>query len=213
MTVRHAGALDNWTSPVTDVNAVSMQTIANGSSGVVAYTFNDSGYASNGIEISIDFGACVSPYYFYVADFDMRATPGVTTGQNNSPPTPELRPVPIELAYCQRYFASTFGNGVTPAQNAGLSGALGAQVYGGNPGELYTYWQFPVQMRANPTITTYSPSQNFPNWYNKTSPGSVSVSVDPDGAIGLSGVLIGSHTTPITQGDRCYIHATASAEL
>ena len=214
LTIKHPNAQDNYTSTTTDVNAVSLQTVPNNSGGIVAYTFNASS-SYNGMEVTLDFGSALNSNAkaIFISGADIRTTPNVTTGQNNSPPSPEFRPIEPELAFCQRYFNSTFGNGVTPAQNAGLSGALQAQPYGTTAGNLYTQWNFPVQMRTNPTITTYNPSASNANWRDKTGSSDVVVSVDPDSAIGLSGVMIGSQTTALTVGHRCYIHATASAEI
>jgi hypothetical protein len=214
LTVKHAGSADNWTSPVTDVNAVSLQSVANGATASLSYTFAAAAASYYGLEVTVDFGALNSGSKNVITTgWDIRVTPGVATGLNSTPPVFEQRPISTELAFCQRYFNSTFGNGVIPAQNAGLSGALAAQCYGATAGELYTYWQFPVQMRANPTITTYNPSVANANWRDKTGSSDVVVSVDPDSAIGLAGVMIGSQTTALTAGHRCYIHATASAEL
>lgn len=215
LTVKHATARDNWGATVTDVNAISLQSVANNASATVAYTFTAANDTENGLEVTFDFGAALNSNAksVYLTYADIRATPGVATGLNASPPTPELRPIAPELAFCQRYFNSTFGSGVTPAQNAGLSGALAAQPYGAAAGQLYTQWNFPVQMRVNPTITTYNPSAANANWRDKTNNTDIVVSVDPDSAIGRAGVMIGSQTTALTAGRRCYIHATASAEL
>jgi hypothetical protein len=215
LTVKHPSTADNWGSTLTtDVNAVSLQPVANGVTACLSYTFAAAGLSYNGLEVTLDVGALASnAQIVYTTGWDIRATPGVATGLNSFPPTPEVRPISTELALCQRYFNSTFGNNVTPAQNAGLSGALGAQAYGAAAGELYTQWNFPVQMRANPTMTTYNPSAANANWRDKTGSSDVVVSVDPDAAIGLAGVMIGSQTTALTAGHRCYIHATASAEL
>ena len=77
-----------------------------------------------------------------VCEFDIRVTPGLPTGLNSAPPTPELRPIQAELALCQRYFYlfATFSLGV--AANAYF-------VYGGSI-------VLPVPMRATPTLSSAS---------------------------------------------------------
>jgi hypothetical protein len=223
LTVRYAGAQDNWTTPTptteANANGVNLQSCANGTWTISSYTWTPSsanyGY---GVEVKIDLGAALNgnTKNVYFMNSDLRVTRGLPTNQataSSNIPGPEVRPVAVELLLCQRHFVSTFGNGVTPVQNAGLAGALSAQPYGGTAGELYSYWQFPVQMRVNPTITTYNPSASNANWRDKTGGGDAVVNVDPDSAIGTTGVLIGSQTTALTAGHRCYIHATASAEL
>lgn len=55
-----------------------------------------------------------------VAEIDVRVTPGVTTGLNNSPPTPELRPIQNELALCQRYLPSFIGTVANQPIAAGM---------------------------------------------------------------------------------------------
>lgn len=215
ITVKHATLQDNWGATVIDVNAQSLQAIANNGSGTLAYTFTASTGSVNGLEISIDFGAALNSNSNKVllTYFDIRPTPGVAGGQNNNPPIPEMRPIPMERAFCQSYFCSTFGDGVTPAQSAGLSGALGAQDYGTTAGEVYTQWNFPVQMRSSPTIVTFNPSASNANWRDVTGSSDVVVSVDPDSAKGVAGVMITAQTTALTAGHRLYIHATANAEL
>lgn len=73
----------------------------------------------------------------------------------------EIEAVPFEaqLARCQRYYAKTFPYATAPAQNAGTTGALiGGQVTGASTLQHLGWWDFPVQMRATPTGTTYNPS-------------------------------------------------------
>jgi hypothetical protein len=65
-------------------------------------------------------------------------------------------------------------------------------------------------MQANPTMTTFNPSNTNANWLNKSASGDVVVRVDPDSAIGTTGALIGSQTTGLGAGNRCYSHATAN---
>ena len=143
LTVKHAGSADNWSSPTTDVNAVSLQSIANGSWTQVAYTFTASTSSVNGLEISFDFlnnfGA--GSQSIQITELDIRGTPGVATGINNGPPPPELRPVFVELSFCQRYYWQT-------------TSTFNPVGYGG--GNYFTYVSFPATMRAAPTAANFS---------------------------------------------------------
>lgn len=87
LTVKHAGALDNWSSPITDVSAASLQPVANNQWTQVAYTFTASPVSSNGLEVSFDFGNNfgVGSQSVQITELDIRSTPGVTTGANNGP--------------------------------------------------------------------------------------------------------------------------------
>lgn len=215
LTVKHPTGVDNWAGTATDVNAVNLQACQNGTATIVAYTFTPSTSSVNGLEITFDFGATLNSNAksigFGLAD--IRVTPGVTTGLNSAPPLIEILPLGVDLLFNQRYFTTTFGNNNTPAQSFGLSGALAAQPYGATAGEVYTQWNFPVQMRASPTIVTYNPAAGNANWRDVTGVSDVVVNVDPDSAKGIQGVMIGSQTTALTAGHHLYIHATASAEL
>lgn len=77
-----------------------------------------------------------------------------------------LQHVPdLELMQAQRYYSKTFNvgsggvSGVAPAQNLGLATAKGfasSMLQVQNVATLIN-WQFPVKMRAAPTVTAYSP--------------------------------------------------------
>ena len=67
----------------------------------------------------------------------------------------EHRPFGMELQLCQRYYCKTYNLSVV-AGTADGSGSIG----GSGTGNLYrpiVNWAYPVQMRATPTITFYSP--------------------------------------------------------
>jgi hypothetical protein len=139
----YAASRDNFSSVTADLAATNLQTIAAGASGVVAYTFTPSLYVLYGYQIALNFGGALnaSSGAVYISRADVRATPGLATGLNNSPPPPEMRPIGAELALCQRYFVAVanefIGNTLT-------SGAIGGVAY------------FPVVMRATPTISNGS---------------------------------------------------------
>jgi hypothetical protein len=118
-----------------------------------------------------------------------------------------------ERTRCERFYAKTFGLGTAPAQNAGLPGAIFAEAYGATAGMLYAQWYLPVQMIAPAAITTFNPSASNANWRDVTGASDVVVLVDPDTAKHGRSIPIGSQTTALTAGHRCYIHAVADARL
>jgi hypothetical protein len=106
LTVNHAGAQDNWSSAVTDVNAVSLQACANGAWTLIAYTFQANANAFNGLEIIFDFGNNFSTASksVQIAECDIRVTNGMPAGLTANPPPPELRAVSTEMVFCFRYY-------------------------------------------------------------------------------------------------------------
>jgi hypothetical protein len=116
-----------------------------------------------------------------------------------------------ELSLAQEYYTKSFLAGTAPAQNAGTAGAFCVQntTAGGTPSFL---WTFPQQMRLAPTITTYNPSAANANWRDITTGTDVAVSVNSDGLLSTSSVLI-STAAPVAGIDTLCIHATASARF
>ena len=81
---------------------------------------------------------------------------GVQLEAGSSATSFEYRPFTTELQLCQRYYCKTYNIGVVPGTVDG-NGSIG----GSGTGNLYrpiVNWSYPVQMRATPTITFYSPS-------------------------------------------------------
>jgi hypothetical protein len=143
LTVKHATGADNWGGTATDVSAANLQACANAVVTIVAYTFAASASSGNGIEIAFDFGNNFSTTgkTAQISDLDIRVTPGVATGQNSSPPPPELRPIFTELPANQRYFVQWSGTSINYASgvSVGTTGASGGIQF--------------AAMRVAPTIT------------------------------------------------------------
>ncbi len=151
LTVKHAGSADNWSSPVTDVSAVSLQSTPNSQWTQVAYTFSANAASSNGLEISFDFGNNFSGsgQSIQITELDIRSTPGVATGVNNTPPAPELRPIGSEMPFNLRYlFAINEGGNDTQVPVFGS--------YSGAASAILGQVQFPVPMRAAPSFAAVS---------------------------------------------------------
>jgi hypothetical protein len=159
LTVKHAGSQDNWSSPATDVSAVSLQSCAASAWTQIAYSFSASSSSSNGLEVSFDFGNNFgsSSNYVYVAELDIRVTPGATAGAvNSSPPPPELRPIATELPFCLRYFQTSYVSAnLGSGSVAGSLSIITASSIANNT--IYTSSiQFFGKLRASPSMTIYS---------------------------------------------------------
>jgi hypothetical protein len=213
LTVRHAGAADNWASPITDVSAVSLQSAPNGQWTQIAYTFVASTSSGNGLEISFDFGNNFSSntYSIQITELDIRATPNVSTGINSNPPPPELRPIATELAFCQRYFETSYDLGTSP----GTATTIGIQNVGFTSSGSTTAGMISFKMpkRADPTMNYYdsagTANSTLSLYSSGFSPGHGSV-----GALS-AGESSATMTLNQTSGNNqsVYLQFTASAEL
>jgi hypothetical protein len=116
-----------------------------------------------------------------------------------------------ELSNLQRYYTKTIPLGTAAGQNKGIAGALQMK----DPVVAVTsstMWNFPVQMRAAPTITTYNYSTTNANCHDATNAADLVVTVDPDTAKSADRVLI-QCAAGGTAGDNVYIHADANADF
>jgi hypothetical protein len=219
LTVNRANVADNFGAVTIDVNAVTLQACPNGATTTVAYTFAANVGSGTGLEVILNLGAALNQtagggIQVQISKADIRVTNGASTGINNSPPFPEFRQIQAEYAYCSRYFFSTFPVGITPAQNAGLAGAMttlqgfGATVANQGTNEL----RFPSAMRATPTIITYNPQAANAQIRNITRAADVSAT-----AANIVSALQTSFTYTTAAGsatgDTNMMHLTASAEL
>jgi hypothetical protein len=114
-----------------------------------------------------------------------------------------------ELAACQRYFCKTFPLATAPASNAGQAGAyLAGRAYGAQAIAYVFYWQFPVAMRAAPTITTYSPSAAGSAWFDED--GAAKTAAVGNTSNNATSIYNSATATP---NKNALIHATAEIEL
>jgi hypothetical protein len=212
LTVRHAGSADNWSSPATDVNAVSLQACPNGAWTQVAYTFSASASAAYGLEIGFDFGNNfgTSGKSVQVAELDIRATPGVPTGLNGAPPAPELRPIFAESPFNKRYYQTSYGNDVAPGSASQHGGGMVLITPNTSTGVGFGLC-FPVEMRAAPAMSYWDGAGNA----NKTSQYASGTWSDSfDGVTALSSSPTGAFVTDnATAGQPRFFHYAASAEL
>lgn len=118
-------------------------------------------------------------------------------------------PFALRLIQCQRYFCKTFSYTARPVQNSGRSGAIVAASSGADL--LRATWQFPVEMRGTPTITTFNPSAANANWRDSADNGNDPAPIAPL-ATGTRSTDLGA-TSGVATSSTYLIHATASAEL
>lgn len=199
LTVKHAGAADNWTSPVTDVSAAALQSCAAGAWTQLAYSFIDTGHAVYGLEVSFDFGNnfSTSSKSIQLAECDISVTPALPTGLNGGPPLPELRSLASELALCQRYFSSSYNLDTAPG-TATTVGAQSIRIDDIGSGAFGLQLAFPCRMRASPTVTFYSPNS-----------GAAGYIFDHAGAIDL----VATSTLNIGEGGALGVFGTSSSAL
>jgi len=116
-----------------------------------------------------------------------------------------------QLIQCQRYYLKTFDQSVAPAQNAGRTGNLRAYAWttSANTVPIGITWQYPVEMRSNPIITTFNPNNTNSSWRNNGNTGDAGAAT---AEIGTRNALIYINAT-LGATDSFVIHATANAEL
>lgn len=214
VSINSANAQDDFSATTSIVSGASLQSCANSATTTCAYSFTNNS-SSNGLEAIIDFGSSLNAGTKNVSvhSFDLRATPGVTTGLNNNPPPPELRAVGIELPLNQRYYVNTFNPGTAPATGVGVNTQSQLSILActttavGNS----VMWHFPVQMRATPSITTYNTVSANANWRDATA--STDLTAALFGPFGPQRTLIYVSQAVGAIGNNLSINASASAEL
>lgn len=154
LTVKHPSSLDSWDTTTTDVDGVSLQSIASGQTATVAYTFTSNSGMADGLEVTLDFGSALNSGSKNVSVYgaDIRIAPDASTGLNGSPPAVELRPFPAELAFCQRYLYVY--NAVSTFEYVGSGQCISST-------STIFVFRFPVPLRAKPTGLTVSKASHF----------------------------------------------------
>lgn len=122
----------------------------------------------------------------------------------------EDQPFDMSLYQCRRLYQKTFPYAVAPAQAGGIAGALEAIVPVTNSA-TGVIWQFPVQMRITPTITTFDTTAATANWHNLTTGATVTATVDAT-VVSQDRVFISSATVAAAS-NLLAIHAQADAGI
>jgi len=126
---------------------------------------------------------------------------GVQLERGSTATSFDFRDYGRELILCQRYYWKTFPIATAPAQNVGRVGSIIGTLVGG---VLNATADFPVVMRATPTITTFNPSAANTNF------SSGDAATADTASNSERSVYIYSAATANSFG---YIHVTASIEL
>lgn len=222
-----------WLATTTTVDATHGMTLVFplGLNGVTTNKFSDStvcgagGAWRNGVQNCLGLSNATSGNNVTLdkttgATFELT---GVKLSLDNAPlaHSPEL-----ELMTAQRYYAKTFtagtgGNsGVKPAQALGVAAAKG-YASGGYMQVINVatgiYWPFPVQMRAAPTITTFSPQASTSACADITTNAAGGAATVESGITGnatsVTGVSISCAAATESLGDRVGVGITADARL
>lgn len=184
------------TSPVltTGVQRLSFQAAIPAGTKELATRFTWLPSGTAGADDSITFG-----------NIDMRIDGGITH---------EVRPIPLELIMCQRFYEKTFPQSVAPAQNAGQPGSMNcSQTVGASASMTATgISTMKVTKRVAPAITTYNPLAANAQARNLST--SVDCTGTVTGGIGDSGFALGL-TTPAgsAAGQQLAVHLTFDSEL
>jgi len=109
----------------------------------------------------------------------------------------DFRPNMDELMRCMRYYQKSFTDSTAPAQNIGIGQDEEQLVLPtGTSGAFALSIQLPVNLRANPTVTTYNTSATNANWRDTTAGADRAVSILASTGkrliIGLAGGIAGS---------------------
>jgi hypothetical protein len=208
----YASSQDTFSTCTADLAATNITSCATATNCLESYTFSVSQSANNGYQIKIDCGAIVASQTCVITGADIRATPGVTTGVNSNPPPPELRPIFTELAFSQRYFATSYANGTTPG-GTDIADAVGA-AQTNSTGQFAGKVSFPIEMRAAPSISYWDTAGNASKCSqygsNTLTPTTNLTCNQAPGNISTTGfVFVGNGSS---NGASC-INYTASAEL
>lgn len=116
-----------------------------------------------------------------------------------------------QLRMAQRHYFKTFPYGTAPAQSAGIVGAPGVRdtvVTVATAMEI----PFPVQMRVNPSVTTFNPLAANANCRDVTGSSDLVVGLDPNSALSTDRVYV-SCAAGGTVGDNIYIHIAADGGI
>ena len=154
--------------------------------------------------------------FIWVDDTDLTAQDRVFISKVQLNPGPVAysympKPHREELANCQRFFCKTFDQATAVAQNSTEeNGAIVVQAITGT--SFIHTWQYPVVMRAAPTITFFNPNTADSDWEMFSGSGADAASSTLN--IGDANAIIRStESANITANDFFRVHVTAEANL
>ena len=111
ISAQYPNTMNAFGGVTTDLVITAVQSIANGATGTIAYSWTASPSAVLGYRPAIYFplSASTQTVTLFDADFRVAPPPAPATGLVSSPPTPEFRPPATELAINQRYLPKVSG--------------------------------------------------------------------------------------------------------
>jgi hypothetical protein len=158
---KYPTAADNWASSTTDLSATNLQSVGNGASVILSYTFVVSTNAINGYEIIIDFGnnfGSSGASITLAGGFDFRVSSdaflAIPTGYGT---LAEIRDSVVDLAWCRSFYQTSYDNGVAPGTATHL-GMVGGFLWSSN--YYGTAVRYPVPMYSDPTISYWDGAGN-----------------------------------------------------
>ena len=164
--------------------------------------------ASTGLELVLSGGALLGTQTLTLGDVALE--PGTFTAV----PPFAIRPLPLELLMCQRYFEKSFPMAVAPAQNTGsfVDGAYAVQTVGASQSSGFGDVTFKVTKRAVPGIVFFNPSAADAQARNRSVAASTSsLAISEVGERSFSASYTSGAGTAATSAN--VFHWTASAEL
>jgi hypothetical protein len=196
-TAFYPNTVDNTAGGVTQI-ATGTFTVSSTAAQYTA-TFNAGANAANGILINFSVGAQTS------------GTCQITGVQleAGSLATPfERLPIGETLMLCQRYFYSSYAEGQKPGQ---ASVQAGFTSFSPTNGGYYSVAQsnYPVTMRAAPTVVSYSPNSGASGYYYQNN--SLVDATTLINTINVSFTVFANGNSPLLGG--MWVHLTANAEL
>jgi hypothetical protein len=135
---------------------------------------------------------------------------GVQLEKGSTATSFDVLPYTTELALCQRYFCKTYNINTAPGSTGQAAGNIRTSVQATNSYTGFGYWSFPVSMRANPTMTVYSPGNGAIRGF--LGDGAEYSPADPFDP-GHAGCAFYVNNVSIGTSTFIAIQATASAEL
>ncbi len=114
------------------------------------------------------------------------------------------------LLKCQRFYCKTFQYSMVPAGGMGPSGSIAAVSVGtGIQTSIAARWQYPIVMRASPSIALFNTQFINTGWWDATANTTIAsagyVINDTAFTLGNNAATVNAHVH--------YIHMTADAEL
>ena len=211
----YASAQDNFSTVTGDLGSTPLSSCASGVWCIEAYTFNVSANATNGYEIVFDCNvALTAAQECSIAAADIRVTPNLTAGAiPSNPPTPEMRPVWLELPFDLAYFETSYPLGIAPGTASETATARSNVAL--NTTDFYDLGETVFKTKkqcANPTITFYNPSTGAPGSFWDLSSSS-SVGAASTRFVTSDGFNAYSTTATLTAVNITQYHWTASCVL